>query len=267
MDGLHEAAAATARATGRPCRATRRSGSMREASDWERELIDVGGETEYWDTRVGGDDNYLGEGAFRVEAVRGAARPVRRCRVRDQMGGLRVGREHLGGGGGRVCRSRRGVAPGASGSGSARRDMHEVEAGGAGGGGTSSGGVGTAGENTTGAARPGCSRVLRSALADALAEEWGEEEALLGDEVPLLSPHGPDLSKHLRHLHRLLREFLAEEAKEGTGVPMQCTPTGHSIRPCAGRSSSGDGWPPRGCGRQKRAGGTSRCRATRGRRR
>ena len=148
----------------------------------------------------------------------------------------------------------------------ARGDM-QVEAGGAGEGGTSSGGVGTAGENTTGAARPGCSRVLRSALADALAEEWGEEEALLGDEVPLLSPHGPDLSKHLRHLRRLLREFLAEEAKEGTGVPMQCTPTGHSIRPCAGRSSSGDGWPPRGCGRQKRAGGTSRCRATRGRRR
>ena len=41
-----------------------------------------------------------------------------------------------------------------------------------------------------------------------------------------ISPHGPDLSKHLRHLRRLLREFLAEEAKEGTGVPMQCTPTG-----------------------------------------
>jgi len=30
-----------------------------------------------------------------------------------------------------------------------------------------------------------------------------------------ISPHGPDLSKHLRHLRRLLREFLAEEAKEG----------------------------------------------------
>ena len=42
---------------------------MREASDSEWELIDVGGETEYWDTRVGGDENYLGEGAFRVEAV------------------------------------------------------------------------------------------------------------------------------------------------------------------------------------------------------
>ena len=74
MDGLHEAAAATAGATGRPCRATRGSGSMREASDSEWELIDVGGETEYWDTRVGGDENYLGEGAFRVEAVRGERR-------------------------------------------------------------------------------------------------------------------------------------------------------------------------------------------------
>ena len=121
MDGLHEAAAATAGATGRPCRATRGSGSMREASDSEWELIDVGGETEYWDTRVGGDENYLGEGAFRVEAVRGERRGQSGAVEYDQMGGLRVGREHLGGGGGRVCRSRRGVAPGASGSGSARR--------------------------------------------------------------------------------------------------------------------------------------------------
>ena len=47
----------------------------------------------------------------------------------------------------------------------ARGDM-QVEAGGAGEGGTSSGGVGAVGENTTGAARPGCSRVLRSALAE-----------------------------------------------------------------------------------------------------
>ena len=239
---------------------------MREASDSEWELIDVGGETEYWDTRVGGDENYLGEGAFRVEAVRGERRgqsgaveyeikwegyasDENTWEEAEDVSADLVAEWH---------RERAAAA--------ARGDM-QVEAGGAGEGGTSSGGVGTAGENTTGAARPGCSRVLRSALADALAEEWGEEEALLGDEVPLLSPHGPDLSKHLRHLRRLLREFLAEEAKEGTGVPMQCTPTGHSIRPCAGRSSSGDGWPPRGCGRQKRAGGTSRCRATRGRRR
>jgi len=66
----------------------------------------------------------------------------------------------------------------------ARGDM-QVEAGGAGEGGTSSGGVGTAGENTTGAARPGCSRVLRSALADALAEEWGVRgvTSLVGDFV------------------------------------------------------------------------------------
>ena len=78
MDGLHEAAAATARATGRPCRATRGSGSMREASDSEWELIDVGGETEYWDTRVGGDENYLGEGAFRWRrcGASGAASPA-----------------------------------------------------------------------------------------------------------------------------------------------------------------------------------------------
>ena len=225
MDGLHEAAAATAGATGRPCRATRGSGSMREASDSEWELIDVGGETEYWDTRVGGDENYLGEGAFRVEAVRGERRgqsgaveyeikwegyasDENTWEEAEDVSADLVAEWH---------RERAAAA--------ARGDM-QVEAGGAGEGGTSSGGVGTAGENTTGAARPGCSRVLRSALADALAEEWGEEEALLGDEVPLLSPHGPDLSKQLRHLRRLLREFLAEEAKEGTGVPMQCTPTG-----------------------------------------
>ena len=225
MDGLHEAAAATAGTTGRPCRATRGSGSMREASDSEWELIDVGGETEYWDTRVGGDENYLGEGAFRVEAVRGERRgqsgaveyeikwegyasDENTWEEAEDVSADLVAEWH---------RERAAAA--------ARGDM-QVEAGGAGEGGTSSGGVGAAGENTTGAARPGCSRVLRSALADALAEEWGEEEALLGDEVPLLSPHGPDLSKQLRHLRWLLREFLAEEAKEGTGVPMQCTPTG-----------------------------------------
>ncbi|EOD31602.1 hypothetical protein EMIHUDRAFT_231803 [Emiliania huxleyi CCMP1516] len=170
-------------------------------------------------------DNYLGEGAFRVEAVRGERRgqsgaveyeikwegyasDENTWEEAEDVSADLVAEWH---------RERAAAA--------ARGDM-QVEAGGAGEGGTSSGGVGTAGENTTGAARPGCSRVLRSALADALAEEWGEEEALLGDEVPLLSPHGPDLSKHLRHLRRLLREFLAEEAKEGTGVPMQCTPTG-----------------------------------------
>mmetsp|Transcript_4796 Transcript_4796/g.14663 ORF Transcript_4796/g.14663 Transcript_4796/m.14663 type:complete len:244 (+) Transcript_4796:340-1071(+) len=78
MDGLHEAAAATAGATRRPSRATRRSRSMREASDSEWELIDVGGETEYWDTRVGGDENYLGEGAFRWRrcGASGAASPA-----------------------------------------------------------------------------------------------------------------------------------------------------------------------------------------------
>ncbi|EOD04303.1 hypothetical protein EMIHUDRAFT_250609 [Emiliania huxleyi CCMP1516] len=156
---------------------------MREASDSEWELIDVGGETEYWDTRVGGDENYLGEGAFRQSGAveyeikwEGYSSDENTWEEAEDVSADLVAEWH--------------------------RDAAAAARG------------------------ETCTRVLRSALADALAEEWGEEEALLGDEVPLLSPHGPDLSKQLRHLRRLLREFLAEEAKEGTGVPMQCTPTG-----------------------------------------
>ena len=70
--------------------------------------------------------------------------------------------------------------------------------------------------------------VRRSALADALEAEDDErqEEAALGDGRPMLAPHGPALSAHLRVVRLRLREFLATQAAAGKSVPMQRTALG-----------------------------------------
>ena len=70
--------------------------------------------------------------------------------------------------------------------------------------------------------------VRRSALADALEAEDDEQqdEAARGDERPMLAPHGPALSAHLRVVRLRLREFLATQAAAGKSVPMQRTALG-----------------------------------------
>ncbi|EOD21599.1 hypothetical protein EMIHUDRAFT_117062 [Emiliania huxleyi CCMP1516] len=70
--------------------------------------------------------------------------------------------------------------------------------------------------------------VQRSALADVLEdlEDELQEEATRGDDQPLLSPHGPNLSKALRYVRRRLREYLSDQAEKGKTVPMQQTSRG-----------------------------------------
>ena len=70
--------------------------------------------------------------------------------------------------------------------------------------------------------------VRRSALADALEAEDDEQqdEAARGDGRPMLAPHGPALSAHLRVVRLRLREFLATQAAAGKSVPMQRTALG-----------------------------------------
>ena len=68
--------------------------------------------------------------------------------------------------------------------------------------------------------------VMHSALAEAFEEDEDEEEAALGDEEPMLSPHGYDLSQQLVGVRRRLRTFLAEQAAAGKTVSMQNTANG-----------------------------------------
>ena len=65
--------------------------------------------------------------------------------------------------------------------------------------------------------------VQHSALADALEEEEDAEEMGRGDEEPMVSPHGYNLSIALKDVRRRLREFAAEQAAAGRSVPMQKT--------------------------------------------
>ncbi|EOD38305.1 hypothetical protein EMIHUDRAFT_109416 [Emiliania huxleyi CCMP1516] len=53
-----------------------------------------------------------------------------------------------------------------------------------------------------------------------------QDEAARGDERPMLAPHGPALSAHLRVVRLRLREFLAAQAAAGKSVPMQRTALG-----------------------------------------
>ena len=78
------------------------------------------------------------------------------------------------------------------------------------------------------AAPPARRGVRRSALADVLEAEDDErqDEAARGDEQPMLAPHGPALSAHLRVVRLRLREFLATQAAAGKSVPMQRTALG-----------------------------------------
>ena len=68
--------------------------------------------------------------------------------------------------------------------------------------------------------------VRHSALSSALEDEEDAVDAARGDDEPMLSPHGYDLSRALVVVRRRLREFLAEQAASGKSVPMQKTPQG-----------------------------------------
>ena len=54
----------------------------------------------------------------------------------------------------------------------------------------------------------------------------GAADTAIGDQEPIVHPHGPSLSRSLVYVRNRLKEFLAEQAQAGVKVPMMQTPRG-----------------------------------------